>query len=357
MDVAVILANQGTTGFLHHVSLAERLGFSAVGVGDTPLNAETFVSLAAAASITDRVSIGPLVTSLAARSETTVAAATATLDDLSGGRAFLGLGSGDSSARHVGVKPAGTSELTVAIPRLRSLMAGEPTCMGGHDTQQWGRTRVPIVLAANGPATRAVGAEVADAVLLGSGLSQDVLLPCIAEVREAAKNAGRAPGEPQIWVMARTSVADDAEAAGLNILPIVSVSANHTFASPRERQGLPEHLRSAAASYVQDYDYSVHGRATTETGARNPNVVRLEATGLSTYVLDRFSVIGDPQQVAKRYQELALMGVSRVVAPVVAGDVEASLQLLAESVLHGSTIEFPRPARNRHTSPVSDYSD
>ena len=74
--------------------LAEEAGFDRLGVSDVVLWPDTFVVQALCARATSRVQIGAMVTNPYSRHPAVTAAAVAALDELSGGRAFLGLGVG-----------------------------------------------------------------------------------------------------------------------------------------------------------------------------------------------------------------------------------------------------------------------
>src|SRR5688572_26957618 len=74
---------------------AEELGFSTFHVVDQPqLSRDVHVLLAATALATQSIRIGQGVTQLATVHPVVMANATATIDELSGGRAFLGIGTG-----------------------------------------------------------------------------------------------------------------------------------------------------------------------------------------------------------------------------------------------------------------------
>ncbi|MEU8814902.1 LLM class flavin-dependent oxidoreductase [Actinoplanes sp. NPDC048796] len=74
---------------------AERLGFDALTVADHPgACASPFVALAAAAAVTSRLRLGSYVSNAGVREPILLASDVATLDVVSGGRAFLGLGAG-----------------------------------------------------------------------------------------------------------------------------------------------------------------------------------------------------------------------------------------------------------------------
>jgi alkanesulfonate monooxygenase SsuD/methylene tetrahydromethanopterin reductase-like flavin-dependent oxidoreductase (luciferase family) len=144
-------------------SAAERAGWDGVFVWDHLWNrtlrpfADPFVTLAAIAMATDRVSIGTMVTALPRRRPQLVAQSTTSLDRLSGGRMVLGLGLGVDSYGEYSVfdEPAvddraRAAALDVGIDLLGPMLAGEPvTGAAGRVTTLSGvqQPRVPIWIA------------------------------------------------------------------------------------------------------------------------------------------------------------------------------------------------------------------
>lgn len=85
----------------------EEAGFDRVGISDIILWPDSFMLQALVAAGTERVEIGAMVANPYSRHPAVLASAVATLDEISGGRAFLGLGVGAGSelvlvASHVG---------------------------------------------------------------------------------------------------------------------------------------------------------------------------------------------------------------------------------------------------------------
>ena len=79
------------------VQAIEGAGFDSVWIPDHPMGtgSATWTHLAAFATVTDRIRLGPLVACVAYTNPFVIARAIADIDLLSGGRAVLGLGSGD----------------------------------------------------------------------------------------------------------------------------------------------------------------------------------------------------------------------------------------------------------------------
>ena len=78
--------------------------------------------LGIAAMNTEKVEMGPFVTNPLTRHPSVTASAMATIDMLSGGRAFLGLGRGGSAVKMLGWRPAKWKEYEQSIHDMRSWM-------------------------------------------------------------------------------------------------------------------------------------------------------------------------------------------------------------------------------------------
>ena len=83
------------------------------------------MALTVAALNTSRVRLGPLVTNPLTRHLVVTASAMSSVDELSGGRAILGLGSGDSAIYTIGAPPATLAGLEDAMVTLGRLTGGE----------------------------------------------------------------------------------------------------------------------------------------------------------------------------------------------------------------------------------------
>ena len=106
--------------------LAESQGFEYVGIPDSQsLWRELYLSLSVVANATSRVRIGPPVTNALTRHPAVAASAIATLNEISGGRAFLGIGSGDSAILNLGLRPAKMADLREYILALRAIRSGQ----------------------------------------------------------------------------------------------------------------------------------------------------------------------------------------------------------------------------------------
>jgi alkanesulfonate monooxygenase SsuD/methylene tetrahydromethanopterin reductase-like flavin-dependent oxidoreductase (luciferase family) len=161
----------------------ETAGFDAVFFPDHPLLwADPWISLAAAADATTTLRLGSLVSCVAYRHPAVLARAVADVDGLSGGRAVLGLGSGDMPWEFdmlgltYGTASARRELLAQTLRVLPALLHGEIVSADGHGfglrnatlpgnpVQQSG---VPIIVAGGSRGTLRLAAEHANAINIG----------------------------------------------------------------------------------------------------------------------------------------------------------------------------------------------
>jgi alkanesulfonate monooxygenase SsuD/methylene tetrahydromethanopterin reductase-like flavin-dependent oxidoreductase (luciferase family) len=128
MEMAAEAEQSGWDGFFvwDHVSWRPEWG-------GTPPMADPWTCLAAAATVTSRVALGPMVTPLARRRPQVVARQIVSLDHLARGRAVLGVGLGDEfefEAFGEAVRDRG-ARLDEALILVTALLSGEPVDFEG----------------------------------------------------------------------------------------------------------------------------------------------------------------------------------------------------------------------------------
>ena len=176
--------------------LAEEMGFDYVGIADSQsLARELYVTLSVVAMSTERVMLGPTVSNPRTRHPAVASSAIASVNELSGGRAFLGIGSGDSAVLNLGLRPARLAELHHYIQSVREMLAGDTSEYRGDRAHvRWANAAIPVAMSAEGPRTLAMAGAVADAAIIHTGLTDDVLRDTVARVREGERAAGTGEG-------------------------------------------------------------------------------------------------------------------------------------------------------------------
>src|SRR5262249_57379837 len=91
---------------------ADRYGYAMIGIADTPGNAmDPWVSATLVARASQKARVAICVTNLLTRHPAVSAAAIASLDHVSNGRAVLGIGAGHSGTRNVGLQKSRAGDL------------------------------------------------------------------------------------------------------------------------------------------------------------------------------------------------------------------------------------------------------
>jgi len=181
--------------------IAEELGFKRCWVYDEGLaTRDVYITLAAISAATSTLQLGTGITNPYTRHPATTAMATVTLDEMSGGRAFLGIGAGGSlTLDPLGIErrsPLGS--VRDVIQACRALFGGEAVTMTGTGFELRGaqlgfaaRPSIEIWLAGRGPKMLALGGEVADGVMLDF-----IHKPDLADYIERVHSGTRAGSKP-----------------------------------------------------------------------------------------------------------------------------------------------------------------
>jgi 5,10-methylenetetrahydromethanopterin reductase len=210
------------------VADAERAGFDIAWLPDSQfLWRDVWASLALAAEATERIALGPCVTNLQTRHPSVTAAAAVTLEELAPGRTILGVGSGDSSIKTLGMKPARLAEMRDGIGLIRRLTAGET--IGFEDRQMHLHASLdrpmPVYVAANGPKALELAGEIADGVITVAGIAPDLVERLRARVAVGAERAGRSLDEIELCFGTFCHVTDDEREAARIVKPYVVAMA------------------------------------------------------------------------------------------------------------------------------------
>ena len=184
----------------------ESLGWDYGFIPSSPLLArDPYVMLAAALQATERIRLGPLIENPVMRQPAVIAGSIATVDALAPGRAWLGMGVGDTAVRLMGRKPATVAELAESVRVIRKLLAGERLDVGAARPASLRHAApVPVWIAAGGPRTLRMAGAVADGVFIRVGVHRASLAHAVGLVREGAKEAGRDPASVRIGCVFHT---------------------------------------------------------------------------------------------------------------------------------------------------------
>ncbi len=224
---------------LQVVQEAERLGYDSVWAAEA-YGSDAATVLAWLAAGTSRVKLGSAIFQIPARSAAMTAMTAATIDQLSGGRMVLGIGSsgpqvaegwhGQRFARQLQRTREYVAVVRLALTRERVEYHGETIELPLPDgpgkalklTIAPVQERIPIYLAAIGPKNTSLAGEIADG-WIPTFFSPEHVSELHALLQEGAARSGRSLDGFDIAPMVNAYVSDDREAARNLMRPVLAL--------------------------------------------------------------------------------------------------------------------------------------
>lgn len=309
--ISIMQTSEALPDVARFAQQAEAAGFDLVGIPDShSVWRELYVAATVAATSTQRVLVGPMVTNPSTRHPTVTASGIASIHELSGGRAFLGIASGNSAVYNVELPPARVADVEAAVETIRDCFArrGSP---GERLTRlNWGEPAdIPIFVAASGPKAIRAAARTADAVMFDIGKDPVIVSKAIALAREERSRSPRADHPLEFWLLGKGFIADDEQDARDAVATIMASSANDAFRVALDWKEVPDALRGPLREFHRRYAFSQHASTrSTRTG----NVELMEELGLTDFIYDRFALIGSADDVGRQLLELEELGVDGI---------------------------------------------
>ncbi len=299
-----------------HARAAEESGFSHITFGDQQnLNNDVYVMMTIAALNTHRIHIGHGVTNPITYHPSIIANGTNSLNNLSGGRAFVGLGTGGNAPLTMGLRPAPLSDLREAIIFIKKYMRGEEAEYKGskmHSEVVGGMNPAPVYLASTGAKSLQLAGEMADGVMT-IGAHPEFVKWKLEQIEKGLLKAGRDPSEIDVWIRFLVYSAESKEAA---------------------RYGTASYTATAA----RDAYLSIFGRNTPDSAEIGERIERMEpglideikrvhdnfdhyqqeladaphAKLVSQRMIDFFMLTGRPEDICEGIQKIGELGVKTV---------------------------------------------
>jgi 5,10-methylenetetrahydromethanopterin reductase len=211
--------------------LVEEVGFDQLWCSNHKLYADMWVDMAVAAMETSRLRIGSFVAEPYSQHPAQIAAAIATIDELSDGRAILGIGAGGANFKELGIElTAPARALAETIQIVRPMLDGETVDHRGRSFTAAGvglrglsaRPEIPIVLASRGDRVLQLAGELADGAMVAPyatprGLAHGREMVCIG-----AERAGRDVATIPLYTRVDVSLDTDGLAARDAVRPMIA---------------------------------------------------------------------------------------------------------------------------------------
>lgn len=307
----------------------ERCGYDLLGIADSQsICRDIYVTLALCAANTERLRFGPRVITPVTRHPAVAACAAATLAELAPGRTMLAIGSGDSAAFNLGLKPASLAELAEYAVAIRELMTTGTTMYHGKKAQfTWGRSQVPIFLAASGPKTLHLAGQIADGVVIRTGITPEIIRDSIAHIHAGAREAGRDPSSIDMWWWPDVNIAGSYSEAVAEITMSLAAAGNHLTRFTTEGKHIPPDLLPKIKELGKRYVFEEH----VAVGSANCRLI--EELGLVDFLADRFAIVGTEADCIRKLEVAADAGARQIWIGVHFGDKFRFLREWAEKIM------------------------
>ena len=306
---------------------ADRYGYAMVGIADTPGNAmDPWVSAALVARASRRARVAICVTNLITRHPAISAAAIASLDQVSDGRAVLGIGAGHSGTRNVGLEKSTARELADGAIFIRTLLSGAPATLGTADAHlPWIKHVPPVFIAASHPRPLAAAGRAADGAFVNFGLGADNISASEQHIADGAAAAGRKPNDVEIWQVAALDCSEDRNLARGKIGAMLAFLAGYVIGGKDLGvRGVPAALHAPLLELRRRYS--------TRPGEADVKLV--QDLGLFDYLSRRLAICGNPQDCLAQALAAKAAGAKRLMLTVsLASDPVRTVELFGEHVL------------------------
>jgi 5,10-methylenetetrahydromethanopterin reductase len=279
---------------------AEELGYDGIFIGESHLSSiDSFQTLATCALLTKRVLLGIAVTNMVFRHPTVLAGAAASLNEISKGRAILGLGTGDGPVYSQGRKATPMKEFEAGVRMIRDLAQGKaihfPT---GNIGIAFNVRPVPIYVSAEGPKGLRLAGRSADGVILGTGFDLHVFDWAKQRIREGTIEAGRKESDIAIITAGMLCLRDDGNEARRIVRNRIANRAHHNFRFTFET--VPPEELEGIKKFMAGFD------------VMKPMEERIDPDLVNDYLVHRFSIAGTPKECIERIEELKAAGVEHL---------------------------------------------
>ena len=223
--------DQSVHDVARYAKLAEDLGYHHVTMIDMgTLSQEVHVLMTIVAMGTERILLGHGVTNPATCHPGAIANAVASLRELTGDRAFAGIGAGGPYGQYL-TKGVPMRDLRQAIRFINDYSAGREGEWQGHSWHsEWirrsgyaGRS-VPVWVAVAGPVTCRIAGELGHGVF---SIGMDPVLQKwrMEQIARGAEQAGRDPAAVEVWVRTQICLADTKSAVRREMAPYAATAA------------------------------------------------------------------------------------------------------------------------------------
>jgi 5,10-methylenetetrahydromethanopterin reductase len=309
---------------------AEKLGFHGVWVADSQsLFRDVYAALTVAAMRTSRVELGTGVTNPVSRHPAVIASALGSVDELSGGRLKMGVGTGETAVQSLGRKRATIKRMESTAHLMRGLWAGDAVEYEEATlTQDWRARRVPILFASTGPKSLQAAGRSADGVYLKLGIHPEVMAYALSNVAQGREQSGRTLDGFLVKAMIPVAVDDDDPGRARDEVRGQAGAIARAAALAIPDEDLPPSLAETLAE-IERKGSEARGNQGYVEWLHSPEY----AASIPDEIVDAFAIAGTSQEVAARINGLGALGITGVIPPLTMPDPWPTLRAIGRGVV------------------------
>jgi 5,10-methylenetetrahydromethanopterin reductase len=313
------------------VAFAEASGFTHAWIADSQMVwADVYQCLALCANDTRKIKLGTNVTNPSSRIAPVTACNFATLNVLAPGRIIMGIGTGNTSRRTLGMPAAKLAELRAHVEVCRGLWKREtvPYQEGDRFRQirfldpDAGlinlRDQIPVYLAGSGPKSLELAGEIGDGVILFGVVGDSLLEYTLGHIRRGAERAGKRLQDLYIVVTTAfhlsrrgESFAEVQRAVG----PLVTSECNIFALSVKDPHELPADIRADLMSFKDAYrtpNTPIERRHLDLYSGYCAEFKPEHAPLVTEKMIKETTLTGSGEEIQVRIRKMAAAGVSQV---------------------------------------------
>ena len=279
---------------------------------------DVYAGLAVAALKTSRTWLGPGVTNPSTRHPTVTAASIAAIAELSGGRAVLGVGAGDSAVYGIGGRPARVARMEEVLRFWRSVLRGGEGSLDGRSYRlPHIAAEVPVYLAVSQPRMCDLAGRLADGAIVMGPSDPGFVSQQVGWIEAGIRAAGRSRREVDICLM--TTMSSEVE----DVRSWASTQARLLADFADLPAGL-ERFRDEIDQAKREYDFSQH--LSVHAGHRG---------SVGDDLARALAVAGPPAECAQRLDSLLATGADGLIFALPGGGRSERLRYIRDEVLTG----------------------
>lgn len=323
--------------FLSHVecykeaAFAEKKGFTHAWFGDSQMVwGDVYQCMALCATHTSTIKLGTNVTNPSSRIAPVTACNFGTLNMLAPGRMILGIGTGNTARRTLGMPAARLAKLREHVEVCRGLLNGETVPYREGERERMikflnpdaefinVKDRIPIYVAGSGPKTLELAGEIADGVILFGTVGDSLLGYTLSHIQRGAERAGKRKEDLYIIVLTAfhlTQPGESLEAMQQAVGPLVSSECNIFALSVTDPYQLPGDIRDDLMAFKSAYRTPEEPIETRHLNLYSGYCAEFKpehAPLVTEKMIKETTLTGSVEEVRERVQRMGELGVAQV---------------------------------------------